>query len=133
MNFAASVNDVRCRMRHWAAGFFVQQSVPINHFVIGVGKQREIETGLVFQLVAQEFGFVVRINADGQNFDFVTVLFFEQRFQLSKLSSAPRSPVAAIKHQNDGFLVFVIRQRNRLAVLIFQREVRSGFADFDPG
>ena len=120
-------------MRNRAAGFFVQQAVPVNHFVIGVRQQREVEAGLVFQFVAQEFGFVVRVNADGQNFDFVAVLFFEQRFQLSKLSSAPRSPVSAIKHQHDGFLVLVIGQRNRLAVLIFQREVRSRFADFDSG
>jgi hypothetical protein len=77
LNFAASVNDVRCRMWRRAAGFFVQQTVPINYFVIGVRQQREVETRLVFQLVAQELCFVVRVNADGQNFDFVAVLFFE--------------------------------------------------------
>ena len=61
-----------------AISFFVQQTISINHFVVSIRKQREVETGLVFQLVAQKFGFVVRVNADGQDFDFVAVIFFEQ-------------------------------------------------------
>lgn len=65
-------------MRDCAAGFFVEQTVTINHFVIGIGQQWEIEPGLVFQFVTKEFGFIVRINADSQNFDFIAVLFFEQ-------------------------------------------------------
>jgi len=50
----------------------------------------------------------VRIDADGQNLDLVTILFFEERFQLTKLFGAPRSPIAAIKDQHDGIFAAII-------------------------
>lgn len=74
---AFAVNHVSRRMRNRAAGFVIEQSVTVNHAMVCVRQQREIKAGFVFQLVAQKQGFVVRINADGQNFDFILVLFFE--------------------------------------------------------
>lgn len=75
---AFAVNHQSRRMRYRAIGFFVQQSVTINNFVIGIRQQWEVKSRLVFQLVPQELSFVSRVNADGQNFDFVAVLFFEK-------------------------------------------------------
>ena len=78
MHDAFAVNHQSRRMRNCAIGFVVQQSVTINDFVIGIRQQREVETGLVFQLVAQELSLVAWVNADGQNFDFVAVLFLKK-------------------------------------------------------
>ena len=125
------INHNRRRMRDRAFGLFVEQSVTINHAMIGVREQREIEARLVFQFVACEQCFVVRVNADGEDFDFVAVLFFEQRFQLSKLNVAVRSPVAAIEDEHDGLLAAIIGERDGFAVLIFEREIGRGLASLD--
>jgi hypothetical protein len=98
---AFAVDDISRGVRDRAPGLFVEQAVAIDDFVVGVREQREVEAGLVFQFVAQEFRFVVRIDADGEDFDSIAELFFQQGFQLSKLSRAPGSPVAAVKDQHD--------------------------------
>lgn len=114
-----------------ALGTFIQQSVPINDAVVSVGKHGEINAGLIFEFVAQEVRLVVRVYAHGQDFDLVAVGFVYNRFQLAKLSSAPRSPIAAIEHQHDGLFAAISRKVDGFAVLIFQHEIGRGVTGFD--
>jgi hypothetical protein len=118
-HLALTINHVGGRMWQRTAGLFIEQAVTINHAMIGVGKHREIAAGLVFQFFAQEAGLVVRVNADGEDGNFVTIVFIEQCFQLTKLSRAIRSPVATIKDQYDCLFAAIGGERDGFTVLIF--------------
>lgn len=99
-----AINHIGCRMWNGSFRFVIEQSVSVNNFVIHIREHGVINAGLPFQAFPQGNGFVTRVNADGENFDFIPVLFIRERFQLSKLSGAVGSPVPAIKHQHNGFL-----------------------------
>jgi hypothetical protein len=100
--------------------------------MIWIREQRKVEARIAFEFVAQELGSLMRVDADGEDFDAVAVLARKQRFQLAKLIGAIRSPVAAIEDQHDCFLIAITRERNRLAVLIFEREIGRFLANFEP-
>src|SRR6185436_6370658 len=76
-HFASAINHISGRMWQRAAGLIIEQAIAINHAMIGVGEHWEIDAGLVFELLAQEMSFVVWVNANGENGDFVTIGFIK--------------------------------------------------------
>jgi hypothetical protein len=65
-------------MWHDALRFFVEQTVTINHAMIRVGQQREVLSGFVVEFVTHVLGFVVWVNADGEDFDLGVRRVFQQ-------------------------------------------------------
>jgi hypothetical protein len=100
--------------------------------MVGIGKHREIYARLVFELVAQEMGLVVRVNADGEERNLAAVLFIKQGFQLTKLSGAVGSPIAAIKNQHDRLLAAITGELDGFAILVFENEVGRFHPNADP-
>jgi hypothetical protein len=65
----------------------------------------------------------VAVNADGKYLDLLFVVFCQKAFQLPELLCAVRSPLAAVKNQDDILLASEIGQGNSIPVHVLQREV----------
>jgi hypothetical protein len=73
----------------------------------------------------------MRINADGEDFSRLFVLFRQKAFQLPELFGAVGSPMAAIEDQDDILAPAEIRERDSFARHVFESEVGSLLADLD--
>ena len=96
---ALGVDDVGCRVRPtFAVG--IKNSVAVDHFMIFVFEQREIE--LAVETFAQHLGEFLRlvmvVDADREDLGFFFLRFGQKAFQLPELFKAEGSPVAAVEN-----------------------------------
>ena len=89
----------------------VKNAVAVDHFVIFVFEQRKIELAVeaLAQHLAEFFRFLVVVDANREDLDFIFLRLGQQTFQLPELFDAEGSPVAAVENQDDGFLAAEIR------------------------
>lgn len=80
---ALSVDDIGRGMRDRPARIDIEQTVTVDHLVVRIREQRELIPLLLADLVDQDLRFVVRIDADRQDFDLALVFLIEERFQLT--------------------------------------------------
>ena len=81
----------------------IELTVPIYNLMPGVGKQREIgRTTLLLLLPFHHFlGAFDIVGAESENLRALLQLIVEQVFQLTQLSGAGTSPIAAIQNQHN--------------------------------
>ena len=108
----------------------IEDPISIYDFMTLILEKREIIVAgeLCLKFADELPAILVAVDAHRQNF---SVFFPEKVFQLAELLRTIRSPVAAIKNQDDVFFAAVTRQCDVFAVLVFQGEIRRGFADLD--
>lgn len=85
-----------------SVAFRIQDSVAINDLVPRVGQQQELRVDFVFGGFCENF-LQVRLFIDGygKNDCVRQRRLFQECFQLTKLTDAEGSPVAAIEHEDD--------------------------------
>ncbi len=114
--------------------FGIEESVAADHFQIDVGQERKVGLFSVLRLetVDRVLGILAGVGTDRQDLDFLAGLGVEQFFQLTELFDAKRSPVPAVKDQNDLFVTPVLGELMDGAGFIDGPEVGSGIAGLDP-
>jgi hypothetical protein len=114
-----------------APSVWVENPIAIYHLVVFIFQEREIIVAWrsSLKLADKIATLLLAVHAHRKDFG---VFFAKDIFQLAELLRAIRSPMAAVKYQDDILLAAIVGKRDGFAVLTLQTEIRSGFANFDP-
>ena len=89
----------------------VKNAVAVDNFVIFVLEQWEIELAVeaFAQHLAEFLRFLVIVDADGEDLDFIFLRFGQKAFQLPELFYAEGSPITSVENQYDRLLGAKVR------------------------
>lgn len=96
----------------------IENAVTVYNLVVSILQQRKVKISREssFQLLDEFLRILVAVDADGKNLDPVFFFFGQETFQLSELTRTIGSPKAAVKDQNDVFLLPEFGKGNSFAV-----------------
>jgi hypothetical protein len=107
------VDDIGGRMRPALAGR-IKDPITVDDFMVFIFKQRKIEISgkSLSQFLYKLLRILVAVDADGQYLNLFVSILGQKAFQLPELLGAVRSPMSAVKDQDDVFLAAEVGKRN---------------------